>query len=165
MHALMTNDPSPRPGFTYVARAHARRESNPVVAVVSEDPLSLTALRQGAFEASLRCADLHVVDVSDSTGFERTSPSGQVEDDEQAETLSTLEMSNVTISHVDLSDREEDLSDYCERVHADLLVIDSSLFALAVERGEAMGSRDAAAPCDVLIVAPSQQTSEPTRLQ
>lgn len=165
MHALMTNDPSPRPGFTYVARAHARRESNPVVAVVSEEPASLTTLRQGAFEASLRSADLHVVDVSDSAGLERTIPSGQAEYDEQAETLLTLEMSNVTISHVDLRDREEDLADYCERVHAALLVIDSSIFASTVESGEAMGRRDLALPCDVLIVAPSQRTSELTRLR
>lgn len=160
MHALMTNDPSPRPGFTYVARAHARKESDPVVAVVSEDPASLIALRQGAFEASLRSADLHVVDVSDSAGFDRATPSGPAESDEQAEIFSSPAMSNMTISHVDLRDREEDLAEYCERVHAALLVIDASVFASAVERGGAMGRRDPALPCDVLIVAPSQQKSE-----
>ena len=159
MQALLTNNPSPRPGFTYVAQAHHRQQVAPVVAVVSEDPASMDALRKAALEAFLRSAELHVVSVGDYAGREGpTRPSG-APPGEQAGIVSVLERSNVVISLVDLSDRSEDLADYCARVHASLLVIDASLFSALGGGAEGQPDIDSVAGCDIFVVAPSQEES------
>jgi K+-sensing histidine kinase KdpD len=157
MQAFLTNNPSPRPGFTYVAQAHHRRQVAPVVAVVSQDPASMVVLRKAVLEASLRSTELHVVSVGDSEGS--MSPA-HAEAVEQAGIVSALEHSNVVIAHVDLSDRSRDVADYCASVHASLLVVDSSLFATLGSASEGQPDIDAVAGCDILVVAPSQEESE-----
>lgn len=124
MTVKLTNRPSSRPGFTYVAEARARKQG-PVVVVASESPGSVAALRRAAEEAAMHSVHLHVVDATPSGPFvaTRSDPSQEIEDRERAAALSILGNPHVTITRIDGS-----LAEYCQAVGASLLVVDHELF-------------------------------------
>lgn len=150
------NRPSPRPGFTYVARERAKSEG-PVVVVVSGAPTYTTALQRAASEAGMRSVPLHVLVVdSSSVGEGEPRPNGTDDARHRAVGLSVLNNPNVTVSHIDLSDTaDEDVSDYCSSHGASLLVVDHGYYAHASRPGEPLDDlrhETADLAYDVLIV-------------
>lgn len=145
MFGISRNSPSPRPGFTHVARARMSREG-PVVALVSEIPESATALTRAAREAAARRAPLHVLDLTSSSPFE-------IDPGE----LSTPENADVIVSHLDPN---AELAGYCRNIGAALVVVDTSSFTQLTQPGEPLAAfADGAAgtAIDVLVVQPVEQ--------
>lgn len=155
------NHPSPRPGFTFVADRESRR-AGVVVVVISEHPGSMTALLRAAAEAAHRSAHLHVVDIGPAPGFEKSviQAPEKVRDREHLSALTILKNPNVTIAHIDLTDRN-DLVECCRSVGASLLVVDFEYFKDASGPGGALESLgdEHGVTCDLLII----QTSPSSR--
>lgn len=150
----LSNHPSPRPGFTVVAREESKRAGT-VVVVVSDYPGSLTALWRAAGEAAQRSAQLRIVDVGSAPGFEDVvhDHAGDAPDRWQTIALTILRNPNVSISHLDLTG-PEDLIGYCRSAGASLLVVDAEYFQVASLAGKQLASLggESGVPCDLLIV-------------
>lgn len=160
MSVMTANRPSPRPGFTHVADVQARRHG-PVVAVVSDSPGSLAALRRAAEEAAMLSVRLQVVDACSSGGFKRRLL-GEPEDfdaRDRSVALSILRNPNVVTTHVEMSDFTEVVG-MCQTIKASLLVMDAHCLGEPSVAAELVGSTgdDVALPCDVLVVSERIQT-------
>lgn len=149
-----SNRPSPRPGFTVVAREETRRAGT-VVVVVSDYPGSLGALWRAAGEAAQHSAHLHVVEVGSVPAFENAvrTHSDDVPDRWRTIALAILRNPNVSISHLDLTG-SADLMGYCRSAQASLLVVDVGYFQAASQPGGPLASLggDSDMRCDLLIV-------------
>lgn len=160
MSVMTANRSSPRPGFTHVADVQARRRG-PVVAVVSDSPGSLVALRRAAEEAALLSVRLQVVDACSSGRFKQRLLGEPENFDarDRSVALSILRNPNVAITHVDVSDFAE-VVDMCQTVGASLLVMDAHCLGEPTIAAELGGSTadDIALACDVLIVSERIQT-------
>lgn len=160
MSVMTANRPSPRPGFTHVADHEARRRG-PVVAVVSDSPGSLVALRRAAEEAAMLSVHLQVVDTCSSGGFKKRLL-GEPESFDarnRSVALSILRNPNVATTHVDASEFAE-VVDMCRAIGASLLVMDAHCLGEPTVANELVGATadDAALPCDVLVVSERIQT-------
>lgn len=155
MSVMTANRPSPRPGFTHVAEVQARRRG-PVVAVVSDSPGSLVALRRAAEEAAMLSVHLNVVDACSSGRFKQRLLGGleDFDDRDRSVALSILRNPNVTISQVDVSEFAE-VVDMCQTMGASLLVMDAHCLGEPTVARELVGATadDGALPCDVLVVS------------
>lgn len=160
MSVMTANRPSPRPGFTHVADIQARKRG-PVVAVVSDSPGSLVALRRAAEEAAMLSVRLQVVDACSSGAFKQNLLGEPESFDarDRSVALSILRNPNVTITHVDVSDFAE-VVDMCQRIGASLLVMDTHCLGEPTVAAELVGATadDVALPCDVLVVSAQIQT-------
>lgn len=149
-----SNHPSPRPGFTVVAREESKRAGT-VVVVVSDHPGSLTALWRAAGEAAQRSAQLHVVDVGSGPGFEDVvhDQAGDAPDRWHSIAMTILRNPNVSISHLDLTGAD-DLIGYCRSAGASLLVVDADYFKDASQAGQQLAplGGEPGVRCDLLIV-------------
>lgn len=155
MSVMTANRPSPRPGFTHVADVQARRRG-PVVAVVSDSPGSLVALRRAAEEAAMLSVRLQVVDACSSGRFKQRLLGGEPEDfnaRDRSVALSILRNPNVVTTQVDVSDFAE-VVDMCRTLGASLLVVDAQCWGEPTVASELVGSASDQIdmPCDVLIV-------------
>lgn len=153
MSVLLANRPSPRPSFTYVAEARARKQG-PVVVVVSDAQGGVTALPRAAEEAAMHSVRLYVMDAS-AGGFKEHL----LKEHESAANrgcsvaLSILRNPNVTTSHIDGADFSE-LDRFCHKVGASLLVLDWDCLSRFSELGRTIGCelKEPDLACDVLIV-------------
>lgn len=155
MSVMTANRPSPRPGFTHVAAVQARKRG-PVVAVVSDSPGSLVALRRAAEEAAMLSVRLQVVDAC-SSGRLKQRLLGEPENFDarnRSVALSIFRNPNVAISQIDVSDFTE-IVDMCQTLGASLLVMDARCLGEPTVAAELAGSAadDIDMPCDVLIVS------------
>jgi hypothetical protein len=153
MSVITANRPSPRPGFTHVADVQARRRG-PVVAVVSDSPGSLFALRRAAEEASMLAVRLEVIDAC-SSGCLKQRLLGEPESFDprvRSVALSILRNPNVVVSRVDRTDFAE-IVDLCQTLGASLLVVDPQCLGDSTVAAELIGSaaQDVDLGCDVLI--------------
>lgn len=149
MAVTLTNRPSPRPGFTYVAMQRAR-ESGPVVVVLTDVAKSATALQRAAAEAGIRSAPLHVLSIGGSRHptEETIDPVGSVDHRTAASVRAVLHNPNVTISPVDRGESTDDaVAEYCRSHGASLLVVAHDDQSLTPTGGPA-----GALGCDVLFV-------------
>lgn len=155
MSVMMANRPSPRPGFTHVADVQARRRG-PVVAVISDSPGSLVALRRAAEEAAMLSVRLQVVDACSSGHFKQRLLGEPQDFDarDRSVALSILRNPNVAITQVDVSNFAE-IVDMCQTLGASLLVMDARCLGEPTVAAELVGSSadDNALGCDVLIVS------------
>lgn len=160
MSVMTANRPSPRPGFTHVADVRARTRG-PVVAVVSDSPGSLVALRRAAEEAAMLSVRLQVVDACSSGRFKQRllGDSEDFDARDRSVALSILRNPNVALTHVDVSDFAE-VVDMCRKAGASLLVMDAHCLGEPTVAAELVGSTadDVALGCDVLIVSERIQT-------
>lgn len=155
MSVMTANRPSPRPGFTHVSDARARRRG-PVVAVVSDSPGSLVALRRAAEEAAMLSVHLRVVDACSGGGLKQRLQGEPENFDarDRAVALSIARNPNVAITQVDVSDFAE-VVDLCQTAGASLLVMGVHCLGEPTVAAELVGTtaNDAALGCDVLIVS------------
>ncbi len=149
MSVMLTNRPSPRPGFTHVSEARARRQG-PVVVVASGSPGGVDALRRGAEEAALHSVHLYVLDTCAEGLKERllTEPE-DVEDRDRSVALSILRNPNVATSVLEAA-RIDQVVGFCQQVGASLLVLDRGCLVEASPLGPILDEADLA--CNVLIV-------------
>jgi len=160
MNVMTAHRPSPRPGFTHVADVRARRRG-PVIAVVSDSPGSVNALRRAAEEAAMLSVRLKVVDACSSGRFKQRllDEPENLEDRDRSVALSILRNPNVTSTHVDVSDFAE-VVDMCKASEASLLVMDAHCLGEPTVAAELVGATaDVALPCDVLVVSERTQTA------
>ncbi len=154
MSVMTANRPSPRPGFTHVADVRARTRG-PVVAVVSDSPGSLVALRRAAEEAAMLSVRLQVVDACSSGRFKQRLLGDPEDFDarDRSVALSILRNPNVATTQVDVSDFAE-VVDMCRTLAASLLVVDAQCLGEPTVASELVGSasENIEMPCDVLIV-------------
>lgn len=155
MSVMTANPPSPRPGFTHVADVRARMRG-PVVAVVSDSPGSLVALRRAAEEAAMLSVRLQVVDACSSGRFKQRlqgDPAG-FDARDRSVALSILRNPNVATTQVDVSDFAE-VVDMCRTLGASLLVVDAQCLGEPTVAAELVASASDGIDmsCDVLIVA------------
>lgn len=127
-----------------------------MVAVVSDSPGSLAALRRAAEEAAMLSVHLQVVDACSSGALKKRllGESESFDARDRSVALSILRNPNVTITHVDVSDFAG-FVDLCQTIGASLLVMDAHCLGEPTVAGELVGATadDVALPCDVLVVS------------
>lgn len=132
-----------------------------MVAVVSDSPGSLVALRRAAEEAAMHSVHLQVVDACSSGRFKQRllGEPENFDDRDRSVALSILRNPNVAITHVGVSEFAE-VVDMCQTSGASLLVMDAHCLGEPTVAAELVGSTadDAALACDVLIVSERIQT-------
>jgi hypothetical protein len=142
MSFILAKHPSPRPGFTHVADARARRHG-PVVVVVSDSKGGITALRRAAEEAALHSVPLYVLDPCSPRGLKERllEDPDRFDDRDRSVALSILRNPNVTIRRVEGAGSREIVSS-CRQVGGSLLVVDPACLGADGKLGELVGSVD-----------------------
>jgi hypothetical protein len=154
MSFILAKHPSPRPGFTHVADAQARRHG-PVVVVVSDSPGGITALRRAAEEAALHSVPLYVLDVCSPRGLKERllEDADGFDDRDRSVALSILRNPNVTIRPAEGAG-SHDIVASCRQIGGSLLVVDPACLGADEKLGELVRSvnQDMGHTLDILVV-------------